>query len=96
MNFDLTDEQRMIRDTARDFAAREIAPKASEIDKGKLPKQAASDSLKRDSMRVISFWCMLKEVSMRKFRLPSACWCNAKRRNGKCRRACDNSTLLTH
>lgn len=34
MNFDLTDEQRMIRDTARDFAAREIAPKASEIDKG--------------------------------------------------------------
>lgn len=34
MNFELTEEQRMIRDTARDFAAREIAPKASEIDKG--------------------------------------------------------------
>jgi len=34
MNFDLTEEQRLIRDTARDFAAREIAPKASEIDKG--------------------------------------------------------------
>ncbi len=33
MNFDLTEEQKMIRDTARDFAAREIAPKASEIDK---------------------------------------------------------------
>ncbi len=33
MNFELTEEQKMIRDTARDFAAREIAPKASEIDK---------------------------------------------------------------
>ena len=33
MDFDLTDEQRLIRDTARDFAAREIAPKAAELDK---------------------------------------------------------------
>jgi butyryl-CoA dehydrogenase len=33
MDFDLTEEQRMIRDTARDFAAREVAPKAAEIDK---------------------------------------------------------------
>ncbi len=33
MNFDLTEEQTLIRDTARDFAAREIAPRASEIDK---------------------------------------------------------------
>jgi butyryl-CoA dehydrogenase len=33
MDFDLTPEQRMVRDAARDFAAREIAPKASEIDK---------------------------------------------------------------
>jgi len=33
MNFDLTDEQRLVRDTARDFAAREIAPKAAEIDR---------------------------------------------------------------
>ena len=33
MNFDLTAEQRLVRDAARDFAAREIAPKASEIDK---------------------------------------------------------------
>jgi butyryl-CoA dehydrogenase len=33
MDFDLTEEQRVVRDTARDFAAREIAPKASEIDK---------------------------------------------------------------
>ena len=33
MNFELTDEQRMVRDTARDFAAREIAPKAAELDK---------------------------------------------------------------
>jgi butyryl-CoA dehydrogenase len=33
MNFELTDEQRMIRDTAREFAAREVAPKAAELDK---------------------------------------------------------------
>ena len=33
MQLDLTEEQRLIRDTARDFAAREIAPKAAELDK---------------------------------------------------------------
>src|SRR5277367_753276 len=33
MEFELTEEQRMIRDTARDFAAREIAPRAAELDK---------------------------------------------------------------
>ena len=34
MDFDLSEEQRMIQQTARDFAAREVAPKASELDKG--------------------------------------------------------------
>ena len=29
MNFDLTEEQKMIRDTARDFATREVEPKAA-------------------------------------------------------------------
>lgn len=33
MDFDFTEEQRLIRDTARDFAAKEIAPRASELDK---------------------------------------------------------------
>src|ERR1700761_8932268 len=33
MDFELTDEQKMIRDTAREFAAREVAPKAAELDK---------------------------------------------------------------
>src|ERR1019366_5340650 len=33
MDFELSDEQRMIRDTAREFAAREVAPKAAELDK---------------------------------------------------------------
>ena len=33
MEFDFTEEQRLIRDAARDFAAREIAPKAAELDK---------------------------------------------------------------
>jgi butyryl-CoA dehydrogenase len=40
MDFDLTEEQRLIRDTARDFAAREIAPKAAEFDKtGRWPSE---------------------------------------------------------
>ncbi len=33
MNFDLTDEQRLIRETARDFADREIVPRARENDR---------------------------------------------------------------
>jgi len=38
MDFDLTEEQRMIRDLARDFAAGEIAPIAAEIDEtGEFP-----------------------------------------------------------
>jgi len=40
MDFDLTEEQRLIRETARDFAAREIAPKAAELDKtGRWPDE---------------------------------------------------------
>ncbi|MBX3227410.1 MAG: acyl-CoA dehydrogenase [Labilithrix sp.] len=40
MDFDLTEEQRLVRDTARDFAAREVAPKAAEIDKsGRWPAE---------------------------------------------------------
>ncbi len=33
MEFELSDEQRMMRDTTREFAAREVAPKAAELDK---------------------------------------------------------------
>src|SRR5580704_6367960 len=33
MDFEFSEEQRLIRDAARDFAAREIAPKAAELDK---------------------------------------------------------------
>src|SRR5580700_7634321 len=40
MDFDLTEEQRLIQQTARDFAAREIAPKAAELDKtGRWPAE---------------------------------------------------------
>jgi short-chain 2-methylacyl-CoA dehydrogenase len=35
MNFSLTDEQRMIRDTVRDFARNEVAPVAEELDRTK-------------------------------------------------------------
>jgi butyryl-CoA dehydrogenase len=43
MEFQLTDEQVMMRDTARDFAAREIAPKAAELDKsGRWPSEIVS------------------------------------------------------
>jgi butyryl-CoA dehydrogenase len=43
MDFDLTEEQRLVRDSARDFATREIAPKAAEIDKsGRWPAEIVS------------------------------------------------------
>ena len=35
MNFDLTDEQRLLRDTVREFARREVAPVAEELDRTK-------------------------------------------------------------
>src|SRR5437660_9507912 len=35
MNFDLTDEQRLLRDTVRDFARSEVAPVAEELDRNK-------------------------------------------------------------
>src|SRR5215510_16543361 len=33
MNFDLSEEQQLVRETAKDFATREIEPKAAELDK---------------------------------------------------------------
>src|ERR1700759_3605788 len=35
MDFDLTDEQRLLRDTVRDFARGEVAPVAEELDRTK-------------------------------------------------------------
>src|SRR5262245_31987239 len=35
MDFDLTDEQRLIRDTVREFARAEVAPVAGELDRTK-------------------------------------------------------------
>jgi short/branched chain acyl-CoA dehydrogenase len=35
LNFDLTDEQRLLRDTVRDFARNEVAPVAEELDRTK-------------------------------------------------------------
>jgi butyryl-CoA dehydrogenase len=44
MDFELTEEQRLIRDTARDFAARKIAPKAAELDEtGRWPSEIVSE-----------------------------------------------------
>src|SRR5215472_19215349 len=44
MDFDLTDEQKMIRDTARDFAARKVAPLAAELDKsGRWPGEIVKE-----------------------------------------------------
>src|SRR3954449_13375793 len=43
MDFELTEEQRLVQQTARDFAQREIAPKAAEIDKsGRWPAEIVS------------------------------------------------------
>ena len=40
MNFELTEEQALIRTTARDFASREIEPKAAELDRsGRWPRE---------------------------------------------------------
>ncbi len=40
MDFELTEEQRLIQQTARDFAAREVAPQAAELDKsGRWPTE---------------------------------------------------------
>jgi butyryl-CoA dehydrogenase len=40
MDFDLTEEQKMIRDTARDFAVREVEPQAAKLDKeGRWPTE---------------------------------------------------------
>ena len=40
MDFELTEEHRLIRETAKDFALREIAPKAAELDKsGRWPTE---------------------------------------------------------
>ena len=40
MDLELTDEQRMIRDAARDFAVKEVEPKAAELDKsGRWPTE---------------------------------------------------------
>ncbi len=35
MDFDLSDEQRLLRETVRDFATREVAPRAEELDRTK-------------------------------------------------------------
>src|ERR1700748_1046836 len=35
MNFDLSDEQRLLRETVRDFARAEVAPVAGELDRTK-------------------------------------------------------------
>src|SRR5579864_3212174 len=44
MDFDLTDEQRMIRETAHDFAERKVAPKAAELDKSaRWPSEIVSE-----------------------------------------------------
>ncbi|MCW5849390.1 MAG: acyl-CoA dehydrogenase [Anaerolineae bacterium] len=40
MDFDLTDEQRLIRDTVREFAQNEVAPRAHEVDEtGRFPEE---------------------------------------------------------
>ena len=35
MDFELSDEQRLLRDTVRDFARNEVAPRAAELDETK-------------------------------------------------------------
>ncbi|NOY14424.1 MAG: acyl-CoA/acyl-ACP dehydrogenase, partial [Deltaproteobacteria bacterium] len=46
MNLDLTEEQKLIQDTARAFAAAELAPVAAELDRGE-NQQVFFDNLKK-------------------------------------------------
>ncbi len=73
MNFNLTDEQRMLRDTVREFAEREIKPRAAEIDR--------TDEFPRD------LWRRLAELGILGMTLPpeyggagmdTVCWAVAQ------------------
>ena len=44
MDFDLTDEQRLLRDTVRDFADQEVRPVAEELDRTKASPTRSSPS----------------------------------------------------
>ena len=46
MNLDLTEEQKMIQDTARDFALTELEPVAADLDRGG-DRQVFYDNLKK-------------------------------------------------
>jgi butyryl-CoA dehydrogenase len=77
MDFELSEEQRMIQATARDFAAREIAPKAAELDKaGRWPSEiiakmaelglmgvAIPDAYGGAGMDALSYALAMEEVS---------------------------------
>jgi butyryl-CoA dehydrogenase len=77
MNFDLTEEQKMIRDTARDFANREVAPKAATIDReGRWPTElvkqmgelgfmgmAIPDTWGGSGMDCVSYVLAMEEIS---------------------------------
>ena len=49
MNFELSEEQKMIRDTVRDFAEREIKPVAKELDETWDEEKAHQDYLAENS-----------------------------------------------
>jgi butyryl-CoA dehydrogenase len=77
MNLEHTEEQKMMRDTARDFAERSIAPKAAELDKtGRWPREiveqmarigllgvAVPQEFGGAGMDVVSYAIAMEEVS---------------------------------
>jgi len=77
MDLELSSEQKLIRDTARDFATKEIAPHAAEIDRAhRFPKEivarlgelgllgvAVPESLGGAVMDVVSYALALEEIS---------------------------------
>src|SRR5262252_6803720 len=77
MDLELSPEQKLIRDTARDFATKEIAPHAAEIDRAhRFPKEivarlgelgllgvAVPESLGGAGMDAVSYALALEEIS---------------------------------
>src|SRR5215469_14728832 len=66
MDFELSEEQRLIRETARDFAAREVAPRAAELDKsGRWPGEivAKPQEYGGAGMDTLSYALAMEEVS---------------------------------
>ena len=63
VNFELTDEQRMLQELARDFANEEIKPNASHWDKESIYPKEAIDKANELGLLI---WCNLLKIWRRR------------------------------